>query len=373
MTQIAPEIRLTGPKGNNPLGFLTALGTLSALSHAPYAIRLRWDGVTPCICLTREGEPVSQTDLVSALFGRLRRARGMDSAISDQKKKEMDRAKTALKKKAEEIKNRKLSRAASKEARLTELEPVREEFLSRKSTYRGALRKSAADPSVTLGKNLTEANTDFLEFVDLASENCSAGSRREADLAAAYGVGDPNAPAEIMQGSPWALIRGDSRQNFLETIEQLMVRCTEQHLKQALFGPWSFADEKYSLRLDPSEDRRYALIDRDPTGTGNEPRTIWGANRIAFEALCFFPAIPIRGGTGVVAWREHTRVRWPLWTTFLSAPVIQSLLSVPALWLEKPAHSVALREMGVHAVMESRRNSIGKKFSMSPATPVFLG
>ena len=163
-----------------------------------------------------------------------------------------------------------------------------------------------------------------------------------------------------MQGSPWALIRGDSRQDFLETVEQLMIRCTEQHLKHALFGPWSFTDEKYSLRLDPLEDRHYALIARDPTGTGNEPRTIWGTNRIAFEALRFFPTVPIRGGAGVLAWRAHTRVRWPLWSQFLSAPVIQSLLSVPDLWLEKPAHSVTLREMGVHAVMESHRNSIAR-------------
>lgn len=374
MTQVVSEIRLTGPRGDNPLGFLTALGALSAISNGPYKGRLRWDGVTPCICLTHEGELVSESDFVSALFEKLHRVRGAASTIADQKKKEMNSASTKVKKKAEEIKKRRLSRAAAKEARRTELEPLEAELRTKKSAYADALRNGgAADRSVTLGKNLTAANADFVKFLKFALDNCSAESRREADLAAAYGVGDPNAPIERMQGSPWALIKGDGRQNFLETVEQLMVCCTEKHLAQAVFGPWSFTDQKYSLRLDPSEDRRYALIDRDPTGAGNEPKTIWGANRMAFEALRFFPAVPQRGAMDVLAWRENKRVRWPLWTAYLTESVIRSLLSVPALWLEKPSHSVTLREMGVHTLMESHRNPIGDKFSMSPATPVFFG
>ncbi len=371
MAPIVSEFRLSGPQGNNPLGFLTALGSLVVLSDGCSGSSLRWDGLVPCLRLSHDDSPRSEDELVNSLYAKLHRVREQDEGFAHVKKA-MDQAKTAVKKKAEEIKKRQLGRADAKGVRLIELEPLRAEFLEQKSKYRVTLRKSAADPSLILGKNLTESNADFVEFVILASEGCSSGARRDADLASAFGVGDPNSPADTMKGSPWALIRGDGRQNFLETVEQLMVGCTAQHLKRVLFGPWSLTDEKYSLRLDPCEDRRYALIDRNPTGTGNEPKTSWGANRLAFEAFRVFPAVPIRTGMGVLAWRKETCVRWPLWTSPLGIPVIQSLMSLPDLWLDKPAHPSRLRGIGVHTVMESQRMSVGKKFSLSPATPVFI-
>ena len=144
-----------------------------------------------------------------------------------------------------------------------------------------------------------------------------------------------------MLASPWVLVNGSGHQDFLSSVEELMVACTPEHFRQALFGPWNPQDEKYSLRLDAVDDRRYALMDRDPTSSNNKPRTLWGANRLAFEALRFFPAMPVRGGMGVRAWKssngnwqENCRVRWPLWRQPVGVASIQSLLGLRDLWLE---------------------------------------
>jgi len=120
-------------------------------------------------------------------------------------------------------------------------------------------------------------------------------------------------------------------------------------------------------------------MDRNPTATGNEPRTLWGANRLAFEAVRFFPAMPIRGGMGVRAWRafhgkwhEDCRVRWPLWRQPISAASIQSLLELRDLWLDDAATREGLNGLGPHAIMESRRIAVAKKHSLTPATPVWI-
>jgi hypothetical protein len=185
-----------------------------------------------------------------------------------------------------------------------------------------------------------------------------------------------------MIASPWALIRGDSHQDFLGNVQALMVACTPDHLRRALFGPWEPRDERYSLRLDSREDRRYALMARDPTASGNNPLTIWGANRLAFEALRYFPCLPVRGGMGVLAWRaddvkwqDDCRVRWPLWEEPVAGDVLRSLLGLRDIWLdEQIAARRRLRGLGISTVMESRRIAVGatnKKYNLTPAVAVW--
>jgi hypothetical protein len=381
------EFRLTGPRGDNPLGFLTSLGALVTLEDMRHYASLGWDGVTPRLLVNSfslSGGPLNTDEerrqaLVDFLHKALRRERGQDAAGIQQAKKEMEQAKTTLKKKLEDIKSRKLGREEARQARRQEQDPLEKEIREKTAVFKRHLAKSAADPSVTLGKNLTEANAELIEHVNAACEQCCAPDRRWVDLAAAYGVADPALPNKRMMASPWALIRGDSRQDFLVSVQELMVGCTAEHLSQALFGPWEPKDEKHSLRLDAAEDRRYALMDRNPTARGNEPLTLWGANRLAFEALRFFPAMPVGGGMGVRAWRatnanwqEGCWVRWPLWRRPVGTAAIQSLLGLRDLMLEDPAARDRLRGLGVHAVMESRRIASGRKYSLTPATPVWV-
>ena len=385
------EYRLDGPRGDNPLGFLTALGALVTLEDAGHGAALGWRGVTPRLLVKfnsvlsdlPEAEEGRRRVLAEILHKLLRRERGESAEKVEQAKKEMERAKTAVKKKHEEIRKRKLDRVALKKARELELEPLEQVLKEKTEAFKEHLAGSAADPSVTLGKNLTEANARLIAHAAAACERCSTADRRWADLAAAYGVADPAVPGEWMTASPWALVSGSGHQDFLSSAEQLMFDCAPAHLSRALFGPWEPQDEKYSLRLDTADDRRYALMDRDPTASGNKPLTLWGANRLAFEALRFFPAMPARGGMAVRGWRaiggdwqEGCRVRWPLWGEPVGVAVVQSLLGLPDLWLEETRAAARLRGRGVHAVMESRRIAIGqganRKYNLTPAAAVWV-
>lgn len=384
------EFRLTGPEGNNPLGFLTALGALVTLEDKGEHACLGWDGVTPRLfaSLERVTRPPGDEEerrevLVEFLHRALVRKPGESAAKTEHAKREMETAKTAVKKKRDEIKKRKRGRAAAQQVHHNELEPLEEVLRSKTAIFQASLRESAVDPTVALGKNLTELNGKLIDHFKLACEHASLENRRWADIAAAYGIADPSRPDERMMASPWALVSGSGHQDFLSSIEALMIRCTVNQLRQSLFGPWNPKDDKYSLRLDPADDRRHALMDQDPAAHGNKPRTLWGANRLAFEALRFFPAMPLAGGMGVRGWRakdgdwQHgCPVRWPLWSQPISAAAIQSLLGLRDLWLEEPAARHRLCGLGVHAVMESRRIAVGqganRKYNLTPATPVWV-
>jgi hypothetical protein len=383
------ELRLTGPEGNNPLGFLTALGVMLTLEDAGYQARLGWNGITPLISASVSGFAECETEeerqalYIEALYRKLRREPGHRAAEAEQARKEMERAKTTVKKKQDEIKARKLNRDAAREARHLEVEPLQEIVRRKETAFKRTLVESAADPSVTLGKNLTETNDELIKHAATACERSRPTDRRWVDLTAAYGVADPTHPEERMFASPWALVSGSGHQDFLSSIEELMIQCTGTHLRHALFEVWRPMDEKYSLRLDMGDDRRYALMDRDPAGGDNKPYTLWGANRLAFEALRFFPAMPLRGGMGVRAWRamnrnwqENCRVRWPLWRPPIGSAAIRSLLGLRDLWLDDSASREKLTGIGVYAVMESRRIAVGnapnQKFNLTPATPMWI-
>lgn len=287
------EFRLTGPRGDNPLGFLTSLGTLVTLEDAGRSASLGWDGLAPTLFVGLDLQPNRPPDneqerrslLIAVLHEELRRARGAQAAHTQQAKKEMEQAKKARKKKLEDIKRRKLDR----QARLNELAPLDADVDAKVAAFKESLAKSASDPCVMLGKNLTEPNAALIQHISAACERCSPADRRWVDIVAAYGVADPAQPAERMWASPWALVSGSGHQNFLTTVEDLMVLCEANHLHQALFGPWEPRDEKYSLRFDAADDRRYAMMDRDPTAEGNKPRTSGAPTGLPSRRCVFFP------------------------------------------------------------------------------------
>ncbi len=383
------EFALTGPRGDNPLGFLTALGALVALGDAGYRAVLGWQRLRPTLIVSCESTATlaavtGQEEVVRVLHETLGRSPGEGASETESARKAMEEAKRALKKRTEEIKRRKLARDAARDARRLELEPLRQEVEQRTRDFKTLLARTAPDPSVTLGKNLTEPNRELIAHATDACEHTSPPQRRWVDLVGAYGVADPARPEERMLASPWALISGSGHQDFLSSVQSLMVECTRDHLQRALFGPWDASDEKYSLRLEPREDRRYALMDRDPTGSGNKPLTLWGANRLAFEVLRLFPCLPARDGMAVLAWRASNAswqvdcsLRWPLWDEPVSAEVVRSLLGLPDIWLDREAAArLRLRGLGIRTVMESRRIAVGeganRKYNVTPAAPVWV-
>src|SRR5206468_11895818 len=94
---------------------------------------------------------------------------------------------------------------------------------------------------------------------------------------------------------------------------------------EALFEPWGYRDEKLTMRWDPLDDRRYALMDRDPTASDNKSTTVWMANLLAYRALAFFPCAPGGRGLDAAGWNgdaELHQFTWPLWERPLSRDTI---------------------------------------------------
>jgi hypothetical protein len=364
------KLTLTGPRGDNPLGFLTAVGVLAALDDAGYPAKLAWDRFLPALTVPSGLQHSDSIDslgmLVDVLHKQLRRDANPSEVETRRARREMEEAQTTRKKKADEIRARRLRGAERNEAFRVELGPLDAALEETTRRFKALLATSSADPSVTLGKNLTVSNR---ELIDHALTSCkeAVDDRRWADLASAFGMANPAAPAERMLASPWALINGAGHQNFLSSVEALMIQCDATHLLQAVAGPWIARDAGNSLRLDMQDDRRYALLDRNPTAAGHHPLTLWGANRLAFEALRFFPCVPATGGMAVIGWRSifangwrsNCRVRWPLWTTPISASTVHAVLGLRDTWDDESTSARRrLRGLGIVAVLESQRIAV---------------
>lgn len=389
MTKSAPlEIVLTGPRADNPLGFLATLGALATLNDAGHEAALGWQGIQPILRLLGDGtlrsdEQTIDRSLAEYLHRLLGRSPGSGAQRADAARKAMDAQKTARKAKLAEIKARRLPRVEAAAARKDEVDPLSARLALLEAEYRMALLSGAADPSVALGKNLTVDNAVFAEFTSSVLDGPAHEDSRLLSLIASFGIANPQDPARRMDSTPWALVTGSGHQDFLLTVERLMFKCTPDHLQRALFGPWVAVDDGLSLRLDVDDDRRYALMDRDPQASGNAPRSLWGATRLAFEGLRFFTCSPATGGLRALGWqvggaqsRSLQRVRWPVWQGFVSVDVVRSLLSIPELWRNDESSSKALRGLGVTTVFESRRIAVGSgsnvKINLTPPTAVWV-
>lgn len=412
------EIPLAGLRGDNPLAYLAALGTLAALDTPGDCCRLRWKALTPVLSwlprsAIQAGAPIgcsgqpcplghrslqpAESDLVLELHRRLHREPLPDAESQQLQEalRELRRCKTAVSQKRNEIRRRRMPRDQGAEARRTELTPLENEYQSAKSHYLALLGTAFVDPVLSLGEDLTVSNEEWKDFVErMVSHAASLRDFRTLSLLASFGIGDPNNPEEQMLSTPWALLRGAGHQHFLGSVRELMLLCTPCHFATALFGPWVPSDERFSLRWDPAEDRRYALMAADPTAPNNRTRTVWGANRLAFEGLQFFPAWPARR-MAVAAWRNtekdnwdtNCQVRWALWENPLSACAVRSLLILPDLWQDPPAsspqespprrqrrrayaHSLTPRQQllarGVFAVFTSSRIRNDKYYNLTP-------
>ena len=374
------EIELSGLDGTNPLGYLAALGVLRTLNGMPGAdaSRMRWNtgNWRPAVS---DHRVTSADQLVELLWSGLRRTAGPGAAEAAAAKRSFDEARTRVKQKRDEIKRRRLRRAERQVAIDAEVRHLKEEAERLRRLWRLQLAANAPDPAVSLGANLTAPDDEFRAFVTDAATTTTAAARAWADFCAAFGCEyGTNDPTKRMQATPLALINGSGHQDFLGSIAQLMVQCTADHIRSALLEPWTYPDEGYSLRLDPLEDRRYALMAQDPTGTGNKPRTMWGANRLAFEALPLFPCVAAIPRPKTLCVREDgDRIffSWPLWMPPLTLDAVRSLLTLSEIIDDEADSSRQLRARGLLAVYRTERIRVGsgasRFFNLTPAMPVW--
>lgn len=225
-----------------------------------------------------------------------------------------------------------------------------------------------------LGKNITVRRGEFQPFVAEACAGAGPNDRRAADFAAAFGceICEDEKRGRI-EYTDLCFITGSGHQDFLGTIAELAQKVTPGHLYDALFGEWN-TEKKLSMRWDPLDASEYALQWDDPGPKG--AWAVWGANRLASEALPLFPTAPVRDGLQTTGFRHSNRqdeFTWPIWEPFLECASVRSLVSLGILQGVVPEND-SLRAMGVSELYRAQRVRIGQganfKVSFRPARTV---
>lgn len=197
-----------------------------------------------------------------------------------------------------------------------------------------------------------------------------------ADFLAALGnesIIDKNG---LNEDTAFRTMSGAGHQHFLKFMRELVSGTTREHIREALFGPWQYRDHQFSMRWDPSDDRRYALRWGNPSG---DPATnVRGANRLAIEGLPFLPVMPTASTTLDTTGfsKQKTTERrhglfwtWPLWTPPLTPDVCRSLLAHTELQTARPAIE-KLAPLGIATAYRTQRITTGKFRNFTPAKPI---
>jgi len=211
-----------------------------------------------------------------------------------------------------------------------------------------------------VGQNLPVTREKFAPFVAQACKDASFADRRAADFAVSFGSeACEDEKKGRIEHTDLCFITGSGHQDFLGTISALAAKVTVAHIRDALFGEWS-AEKGLSMRWDPSDAAEYALQWDDPGPKG--AWAVWGANRLAVEALPYFPAMPVKGRlqtTGFKRRNRQTEFTWPIWTQPASFDTLRSLMALEKLQQDTPDRSV-LRAMGIDEIYRSQRVRIGQ-------------
>ncbi len=309
------ELTLCGPDGANPLGFLCALGALRSLTLAwpEHDVRLAWQqrraNWQPVLRFTGDfaDEKAAQEAVVQALDAKLKEMK--DSIVFH---------------------------------------------------WDGTHQIPVGDYRV------------YAE--QAANQFMNTQERIWADFAATWaceGIFSESKKIMVVADTAFRTMSGQGHQHFLKQMRDLIARTEHDHIAEALFGPWRYADEKLNLRWDPADDRRHAMRWKDPAK--DTIKTVWGANRLAIEALPLHPAFPQRRKLETTGFQGHrqdnTFWTWPLWDGFLSLAVTRSVLALHELQAEKPSH-VTLAKLGIQEVCRAQRIKVEKFRAFTPARPV---
>lgn len=319
MSSCACRIDLIGPEGSNPLGFLTALGTLRVLTliKPEAAWKLGWGvesgGWRPFLESSESDlEPQGLCDLLADWLA----------------------------------------------------EPPQAALLHQEC----------------LGDNLTIAPSRFSaiaqHFLRRIVEDASDG-QVAVDFLAAFGTDAAHQPhskdRSLMQDTALRTMSGAGHQHFIKFMREIIANTDAGHLHSTLFEPWAYRDEGrgMNLRWDPIDDRRYAMRWKNPSS--DAAVSMRGANRLAIEALPLFPTAPQGNDLATTGFRRHrgTFWSWPVWTSALELEVVRSALQITAVSdLSREAPQADLKRRGIAAVYRSERITVGKFRNFTPAVAV---
>lgn len=367
---------LGGLDGANPLGFLAALGVLAALHRRGQRdTRISWTRRHTWVPVLDQVKAASEDDLSGIVADGLRGRTVSEEAERrlEEVRKAMDATKTELKKKRDDIWRRSLPAAERRKARERELRPLEEKLTALREQYARALLEAVPSIELALGKRIEDAADEhYRQLAQRLLETTDAGNREELDqLAALASDGCIDAKGRLVP-TPFEFTSGSGHQFFLEDVRKLLVKVTPERVRECLFEPWTYRDQGLGLRWDPVEDRRYALLDRDPSDEGT--RTVWMANLLAYRGLALLPAAPTSRGLATAGWeRSQETFTWPLWGHFLGIGAVKSLIQMRELMAERPDPAL-LAARGVHVVLRVRRIQVGsganRKVNFTPARVV---
>lgn len=174
---------------------------------------------------------------------------------------------------------------------------------------------------------------------------------------------------------------GASHQCLIQSMRDILQLVEEDHVRAALFEQWKreyrvpgekrrelkLGTRKPTLRLDPSDERLYALRLSNPTTT-DDYATELGAQALAIPAFGLLPVVPGKRPVTVASSRSRQRVTfmWPLWDTPATLFTVRSLV-----WdgIGRPDEH---RARGVFAAFGADRVSGAKgKLSFAPSQGVW--
>lgn len=197
---------------------------------------------------------------------------------------------------------------------------------------------------------------------------CARARRRDADMAAAFF-------SELVQDrggnntKPTALHFTAGTQTFLAMVESLRKGITAKDVDEALVGPWLGVSKLPSLSWDATATRNYALRASNPSG---ETRgSVAAANWLAVHALPLHPVTPRRGKlrtAGFVGGWKGSTFAWPLWTVPAGIASVAALSRLDA----RSLTGAARRALGIELVLVSEvlRSDQGGYGSFTPADVV---
>lgn len=375
---LAP-IELSGLDGSNPLGFLAALGVLvTAHAAGERATRLGWYRRSTWVPFL-EGVSTSEPQALGEILAGALAGRQVSEAVQDvsaSAQQAWEKANKTVNNALGAVKRRKLKGSERKAALESEVRPLEQERARLRQIWLKTLGDAAPRPELALGKQLNCTSDEFREHATAFLASGSGSERETIDLLAAFGSdGCLRIRSNAIESTPFCFITGSGHQYFLETVTKLMDQVSPERVRRTLFDPWDYSDARLSMRWDPREDRRYALMDRDPTASGNAPRTVWMANLLGYRALVLFPAAPSRRGLAVTGWTggDEPALTWPIWGAPLPPDGVRSVLQLEDMIKPRP-DGAALRSRGILAVYRARRIEVGTganiKVNFSPARPV---
>lgn len=235
---------------------------------------------------------------------------------------------------------------------------------------------ASAFPYFAFDRNTSKIEPERFRQVETDARRSSDRTDRSfVDFVAAIGS-DACVEDGFVQDTGFRTMSGQGHQNFLGTMLTLAEDVERQYVQSTLLVPWHYEDplKNHSMRWDPNDDKRHAYQWTDPTHN-SERKTggMWGANRLAVEALPLLPTAPTTRGLHTTAFNppqeRWTRFRWPVWSPAITVETCGALLAVADLQAREIPRP-ELRAIGVEEVFESRRIVVGYYRNFTPARAV---